>query len=379
MKNIVILGATGSIGTQAINVIQKNQDKYNLIGISVGNNISLAKDILIKNPSIKYLVLKNEKDIDEFLDFNIMVFSSDSGLKSIVEIQEVDFVINSLIGFVGLMPSIYTIQARKNLGLANKETLVTAGHIVMPMLKEFGVNLLPIDSEHSAIFQCLNGEKTKQVKRLILTASGGSFRDKTREQLEEVTVKEALLHPNWSMGVGITIDSATMFNKALEIIEAHYLFGIDYNDISVIIHYESIVHSMVEYIDGSIIAQLSKPSMEIPISYSLSYPNRIIDTNYNYDILKMSQLNFKEVDNERYPAIKIAFEVGKKGGSYPTVLNAAKESTTDLFLNNKIKFIEIETIIIDALKNHKYINNPTINEILQVDKEIRDYIYKKEK
>lgn len=326
--------------------------------------------------NIKYVCIANKEDIAKLNIINQEVLYGDAGLLEIVTKDEVDTIVNALIGFVGLEPTLKAIKAKKDICLANKETLVTAGDIIMPLVKENGVNLIPIDSEHSAIMQALMGNNIEDVKRIILTASGGSFRDLSLEELEDVTLEQALNHPNWSMGVGITIDSATMFNKALEIIEAHHLFDIDYDQIDVMIHYESINHSMVEYIDGCVMAQLSFPDMRIPIALSLSYPRRI-KLDVKQDILTMDKMSFKPVDLNRFKAIKIAYEVGKKGATYPTVLNASKEVANQLFVDGIIKFVDIEKVVIWALENHQVINNPSIEDILNTDRLTRKQVLEK--
>ena len=376
MKNICLLGASGSIGTQTLDVLYQHQDKFNLVAFSVGSNIEVANQILANFKQVKYVCVSNREDITKLNITDQEVLSGSDGLLELIVMKEVDTVVNSLIGFVGLEPTIRAIKANKDICLANKETLVTAGDIVMPLVKECGVNLIPIDSEHSAIMQALMGNNVEDVNRIILTASGGSFRDLTLEELENVTLEQTLNHPNWSMGIGITIDSATMFNKALEIIEAHHLYNIDYDKIEVMIHYESINHSMVEYIDGSVMAQLSFPDMRIPIALSLSYPRRI-KLDVKKDIMQMEKMSFKPVDLDRFKAIKIAYAVGKAGYTYPTVLNASKEVANQLFIDGIIKFIDIEKVVIWALKNHQVINNPSIEDILNTDKLTRKQVLEK--
>ncbi len=375
MKRIAILGASGSIGTQTIDVIKNNPDKFELVSASVGSNIDYLNNLIATFPTLKAISIQNEADLSKVEDFNGELSYGIDGMSNVATIKEVDIVITAVVGSVGLVPTIAAIKAGKNIGLANKETLVTAGHIIMPLIEEYKVKLFPVDSEHSAIFQCLNGENEKEINKLIITASGGSFRDKKRSELETVTVQEALNHPNWSMGAKITIDSATMFNKGLEVIEAHHLFGIDYADIEVLIHKQSIIHSMVEFDDYSVMAQLGTPDMRLPIQYAITYPERLeIKNSERLNLAQISQLDFKDVDLERYPAVRLAYEAGKAGGSLPTVLNAANEVAVDLFLNGKIKFLEIEKIVSDAMKKHKLINNPSIEEILKVDSQVRKEI-----
>lgn len=373
MKNIVLLGASGSIGTQAIDVIKQHPELFNLIGISVNQNVDYVKELLTTFDSIKYVNLGDNCDASCLENFDITITYGQPGLEQLASIDEADYILNAVIGFAGLAPSVSAIKAKKTLGLANKETLVCAGDIIMPLVEQYQAQLIPIDSEHSAIFQALHGESYEDIKRLILTASGGSFRDLSKEELANVTLEQALSHPTWSMGAGITIDSATMFNKALEIIEAHHLFNVDYDCIDVLIHPQSIDHSMVEFIDGSCIGQLSFPDMCIPIAYALSYPRRI-SIDIKRDIMEMVNLTFKKPDLERFSALKIAYAVGKQGHTYPTVLNAAKEEANNLFINNKIKFIQIETIIKEALIAHQVIVDPSLEDLYQVDKQTREWV-----
>ena len=291
MKNISILGATGSIGIQSLDVIKNNPHKFKLNSISIGENITKLREIL-KHFSPELVCLKNKDDFERMhTEYpNIKFTYGNEGLLEIATFNKSDTIINSLVGNIGLLPTIYAIESHKNIALANKETLVTAGHIINKKIKQYNVELIPLDSEHSAIFQCLNGKTHEDIKNIILTASGGSFRDKTREELKNVTIEDALKHPNWSMGAKITIDSATMANKGLEIIEAHFLFNVDYQNIKVILHRESIIHSMVEFNDSSIIAQLGTPDMRVPIQYALTYPDRIQNKNFK-------PLNFEEISS----------------------------------------------------------------------------------
>ena len=373
MKNIVLLGASGSIGTQAIDVIKQHPELFNLIGISVNQNVDYVKELLTTFDSIKYVNLGDNCDASCLENFDITITYGQPGLEQLASLDEADYILNAVIGFAGLAPSVSAIKAKKTLGLANKETLVCAGDIIMSLVEQYQAQLIPIDSEHSAIFQALHGESYEDIKRLILTASGGSFRDLSKEELTSVTVEQALSHPTWSMGAGITIDSATMFNKALEIIEAHHLFNVDYDRIDVLIHPQSVDHSMVEFIDGSCIGQLSFPDMRIPIAYALSYPRRI-SIDIKRDIMEMGNLTFKKPDLERFSALKIAYAVGKQGHTYPTVLNAAKEEANNLFINNKIKFIQIETIIKEVLIAHQVIVDPSLEDLYQVDQQTREWV-----
>ena len=375
MKNICLLGASGSIGTQTVDVISRYPKLFNLVAVSVNKSIDYLEYLVNKFPSIKYVCIGKLDLYNEFKDKypNITCFYGDEGLNKIATVKETNYVVNALVGFKGLIPTILAIRNKKDIGLANKETLVACGHIINKELKENNVKLYPIDSEHSAIFQCLKGENKKNVEKLILTASGGSFRDKSRDELENVNLEEALNHPNWKMGTKITIDSATMVNKGLEIIEAHWLFNMPYENIDVVIHKESIIHSMIQTKDGAIKAQLGTPDMRIPIMYALSYPNRLkIDTE-RLDFTKISTMNFKAVDINRYPAIKLAYEAGKQEGSMPTVFNASNEVAVDAFINKKLRFILIEEVIERTMKAHTNISNPSLEEVLEVDKWAREY------
>lgn len=382
MKNVSILGATGSIGIQAIDVIKNNKEHFKLNAISVGKNINELRKIL-KDFSPELVCVKDKSDCEILSSEykNIKFTYGNEGLLEVATFHKSDVIINSLVGNIGLLPTIRAIESGKNIALANKETLVTAGHIINEKIKKYEVKLIPIDSEHSAIFQCLNGENKKQINKILLTASGGSFRDKTRDELKNVTIEETLNHPNWKMGAKITVDSATMVNKGLEIIEAHFLFGIDYEKIKVVLHRESIIHSMVEFSDTTIMAQLGTPDMRNPIQYALTYPERISNNNFSFlDFDKIKSLNFSKLDFERYPCVKFAFESGKSGGSMTTVFNSSNEEAVKLFLNGEIKFLDIEKIIYESLHHHNKIENPDLDTILNLDFEIRNFVnlnYKK--
>ena len=353
MKYVYIVGACGSIGTQALDIIRDSKDEFKVVGMSVGSNLSLAKKLIEEfRPEI---VCYRKKEHIQALCYNPKICYGDDGLLEIASYHKYDneLFINALVGISGLMPTVNAIKAKKNIALANKETLVVAGDIINNLTKENNVLLYPIDSEHSAILQCLVGENINDVKKLIITASGGSFRNKNRSELENVTVKEALAHPNWSMGPKITIDSATMMNKGFEVIEAHYLFGIDYDKIETILHRQSIVHSMVEFNDSSIKAQIGASDMHTPIAYALRYPNH---SDLSYDKLNLIGVNlqFEELSFDRYPCLKYAYDAAKKGGCYLAVLNASNEAAVKLFLNGRIKFLEIEKIINDEINNDEY-------------------------
>ncbi|ADC48072.1 1-deoxy-D-xylulose 5-phosphate reductoisomerase [Alkalihalophilus pseudofirmus OF4] len=378
MKKISLLGATGSIGTQTLDVIKHHSDQFSLIAMSVGRNINLALDqINMFKPSIVSVMTQEDaQKLQLQISDEIKVVYGEEGLIEVAANNEADILVNAVIGSVGLAPTLKAIEAGKTIAIANKETLVTAGHIVTDAAKKHQVPLLPVDSEHSAIFQALNGESSSEVDRLILTASGGSFRDKTRDELNGVTVEEALNHPNWSMGAKITIDSATMMNKGLEVIEAHWLFDIPYDNIDVVLHKESIIHSMVEFVDRSVIAQLGTPDMKVPIQYALTYPNRLEASNSErLNLWEIGTLNFSKLDTERYRCMKFAYEAGRIGGTMPTVLNAANEEAVAAFLDGKITFLDIEDQIEQALERHEKINHPTLDVIKEVDRETRKFIH----
>lgn len=378
MKNISLLGASGSIGQQTIDVLTQHKDQFNLIAFSVGNNIDYAEH-LIQQFQPQLVAVKESTDAEALQKKypQTVVLSGLEGLVHVATYQNVDLMVNAVVGSLGLLPTIRAIEKGIDIALANKETLVTAGHIVMAKAKAHNVKILPVDSEHCAIFQCLNGENTATVNKIILTASGGSFRDLSREQLKNVTVEQALNHPNWSMGSKITIDSATMMNKGLEIIEAHWLFNMSYQDIDVVIHRQSVVHSMVEFDDTSVIAQLGTPDMRMPIQYALSYPQRLSLNGEKLDLTKWQNLTFETLDMERFPCVKMAYEAGKKGGSMPTVLNAANEQAVAAFLQEKIKFIEIEHYIEWAMTTHQWIAEPTLEQIIEIDAITRQSVAEK--
>ncbi|XMB85645.1 1-deoxy-D-xylulose-5-phosphate reductoisomerase [Mycoplasmatota bacterium WC44] len=373
MKNIYLLGATGSIGTQTLEVIEKNN--YNLVAFSSGYNFNKTIEIIEKfNPEVVSVALKSDciKLSEKFPNINI--YFGDEGLIKVATLNNNDgLLVNAVVGSIGLKPTVEAIKVKKTICLANKETLVVAGDIITNLIKECNVKMIPVDSEHSAIFQCLLGENNSEIEKIIITASGGTFRNKTREELIGVSKEEALKHPNWNMGAKITIDSATMMNKGLEVIEAHHLFDVPFDKIDTIIHLESVVHSMVEFIDGSIIAHLGVSDMKIPISYALSYPDRVTVRD-RLDFTKFSQFNFKEMDFVRFPLLKLAYEVGNKGGIMPCVMNAANEAAVELFLKDKIEFLQIEEIVINTVKSYKNIKSPSLDDIIKIDKEVKESI-----
>lgn len=379
MKKISLLGATGSIGTQTLDVIKSHPDKFTLEAISIGRNIDLGlKQINEYKPKLVSVQFKEDYDkLSKEIPKNTKLFYGTEGLEEVAANNDADILVNAVLGSVGLKPTLSAIQAGKTIAIANKETLVTAGHLITAEANKFNVDLLPVDSEHSAIFQCLQGERLQEVDKLILTASGGSFRDLERSQLANVTVQDALNHPNWSMGAKITIDSATMMNKGLEVIEAYWLFGMPYEKIEVLLHQESIIHSMVEFIDGSVIAQLGTPDMRVPIQYALTYPNRLdLVGKKRLSLWEVGKLHFSKPSFDRYRCLGFAFDAGKSGGTVPTVLNAANEEAVSLFLNGTISFLEIEEAIEKTLNWHQKISSPTLEEIQHIDKETRIFVKK---
>ena len=374
MKKISILGSTGSIGTQTIDIVRLNSD-VEVVGLSAHKNIDLLeKQIREFKPQVASIWEEDDAKLlkDRVKDIDVRIVFGMEGLIEVACINEADIIVTAVVGMIGIQPTIAAIKAKKNIALANKETLVCAGHIIMPLAREMNINIYPVDSEHSAIFQCL--DKNNPVKKILLTASGGPFRGFTKEELKNVTLEDALKHPNWRMGKKITIDSATMINKGLEIIEASHLFDMDIDDIEVVIQKESIIHSMVEFKDNGIIAQLGTPDMKLPISYALFYPERRYISEARVDFNALSTLNFSKPDPEVFEGLKMAISAGKRGGSAPTVLNAANEWAVDKFLNNKIKFIDIPYLIGMALDNHEFTKNPSIEDILYLEKWTEEFL-----
>lgn len=374
MKKISVLGSTGSVGTQTLDVVAKHSDHFQIEGLAAGTNTSLLLEQVRKFRPRKISVANRElaEQIKTEIPVGTEVFYGEQGLIEIAAGTDAEMVVTAVVGSLGLPSTLAAIEAGKTIGLANKETLVTAGHIVTALAKQKGVKLLPIDSEHSAIFQCLNGENRQDMASLTLTASGGSFRDRTREELKQVTVEDALKHPNWSMGAKITIDSATMVNKGLEVIEAHWLFGLPYEQIKVLLHPESIIHSFVEFKDTSMIAQLGNPDMRVPIQYALTYPERWESPSESLSLAQVGRLNFAEMDFERFPCLRMAYECGKMGGTATTAFNAANEVAVARFLRREISFLQIEDIIERVLDQHHNISEPELAEIEDCDKRTRD-------
>ncbi|MHA7963067.1 1-deoxy-D-xylulose-5-phosphate reductoisomerase [Paenibacillus sp. CAU 1782] len=369
MKKIALLGSTGSVGTQCLDIVRNSPERFKVVALAAGSNsellISQAKEF---QPALVSVATKELADeVKLHVSPVTTVLYGEEGLVETASFGEADIVITAIVGSRGLIPTLAAIDAGKTIGLANKETLVTAGELVMARAKERGVAILPVDSEHSAIFQCLNGERRVDVKSITLTASGGSFRDRTRAELQGVTVEQALNHPNWSMGAKITIDSATMVNKGLEVIEAHWLFGLSYDEINVLIHPESIIHSFVEFSDHSIIAQLGLPDMRVPIQYALTFPERHASGTGRLDLAAIGKLNFREMDFERYPCLALAYACGRLGGTAPTVYNAANEVAVARFLNGEISFLEIERVLETTVARHTVLPITGLDVIKEAD------------
>lgn len=374
MKKIAVIGSTGSVGTQTLDVCLQHPGQFEIEGLAAGTNADLfVKQVGMFRPKKASVATKEIADqVRHSIPPEVELFYGEEGLIEVAAGTDAETVVTAIVGSAGLPATLAAISEGKHIALANKETLVTAGHLVTGLAKEKGVSLLPVDSEHSAIFQCLNGERMMDVERITLTASGGSFRDLNREQLQNVTVEDALKHPNWSMGAKITIDSATMVNKGLEVIEAHWLFGKDFDQIGVLLHPESIVHSFVEYRDGSVIAQLGTPDMRVPIQYALTYPERWPSATKRLSLAEVGKLHFREMDFERYPCLRLAFECGKIGGTATSVFNAANEVAVARFLNKDISFLEIERIIESVLSRHKVLTNPGLDAIKEADRWARE-------
>jgi 1-deoxy-D-xylulose-5-phosphate reductoisomerase len=374
-RNISILGSTGSIGVQTLDVARNLDIKIS--GLSAHSNIDLLEK-QIREFMPRVVAVGTEKLAEELKnrvsDCNVEIFYGDEGLIRVATIEDADTVVTSVVGIVGLIPTMEAIRKGKHIALANKETLVTAGKLVMSEAREFGVKILPVDSEHSAIFQCFMGNRSQDVEKIILTASGGPFRGKNPEDMEKVTLAQALKHPNWSMGSKITIDSATLMNKGLEVIEAKWLFGLEIDQIQVIVHPQSIIHSMVEYTDGSVMAQLGSPDMRLPIQFALTYPIREANNFSRLNLLKTNNLTFEEPDFVAFPCLKYAFDSLKLGGTMPVVLNAANEIAVSMFLKEKIRFMDIPRIIENVMGKHTVNNNPSLNDIIEVDMWAREEI-----
>ncbi|MBE5932025.1 MAG: 1-deoxy-D-xylulose-5-phosphate reductoisomerase [Lachnospiraceae bacterium] len=376
MKNIAIIGSTGSIGTQTLDIVRKNED-LNVVALSAGSNVELlekqAREFM---PEIVGIWEEDKaKQLRIALsDVNIRVVSGMEGLVEIATIDSSEILVTAIVGMIGIRPTIEAINAGKDIALANKETLVTAGHIIMPLAKKQGVRILPVDSEHSAIFQCIHGETDNKISRLLITASGGPFRGKKKHELTDVSVEDALKHPNWAMGRKITIDSATLVNKGLEVIEAKWLFGIEPDNIQVVVQPQSIIHSMVEFEDGSVKAQLGTPDMKLPIQYALYYPERRFLPGERLDFAKMNGIIIDTPDRETFLGLDFAYNAIKAGGSMPTVFNAANEKAVALFLDKRIKFLKIYDLIDACMKAHNLIDNPNLQQILDTEQWVYNFI-----
>ncbi len=376
MKNISILGSTGSIGTQTLDIVRANND-LNVVAIAAGSNVKMLEE-QIREFHPKLVCVYNEEAAGRLktavADTDVKVVAGMDGLIEAATYNSAQIVVTAFVGMIGIRPTLEAIKAGKDIALANKETLVTAGHLVMEAAKEYGVKILPVDSEHSAIFQSLNGENKKEIDKILLTASGGPFRGWTREQMKNVQVEDALKHPNWAMGQKITIDSATMVNKGLEVIEAKWLFDVDIDHVQAVVQPQSIIHSMVQYKDGAVIAQLGTPDMKLPIQYALYYPERRYLAGDRLDFAKIGQITFEEPDLNNFAGLKMAYEAGRMGGSMPTVFNAANEKAVAKFLNREIGFLDITDMIQYCMEQHENINHPTVEQILEIEQWVYELI-----
>lgn len=379
MKNIAILGSTGSIGTQTLEVVRANPE-LKVVALAAGNSVEKMEEQIREFRPLVAGMWSEEAASDlkiRVADLPVKIVSGMEGLLEIAVLQEAQVLVTAIVGMIGIRPTIAAIEAGKDIALANKETLVTAGHIIMPLAKKRGVAILPVDSEHSAIFQSLNGEPKGRVEKILLTASGGPFRGRSREELANIQVEDALKHPNWAMGHKITIDSSTLINKGLEVMEAKWLFDVELNRIQVVVHPQSIIHSAVEYVDGAIIAQMGTPDMKLPIQYALFYPDRKPLDGMRVDFFALGQLTFEKPDMETFTGLKLAYRAATTGGSMPTVFNAANEKAVGLFLNRKIKYLEIAELIAESMERHKVIENPSVDQILETESGVYEWILKK--
>ncbi|PZU93708.1 MAG: 1-deoxy-D-xylulose-5-phosphate reductoisomerase [Pseudanabaena sp.] len=379
MKRITLLGSTGSIGTQTLDIVAEYPEQFQVVGMTAGGNIDLfAQQIRQFRPEIVAIAnekkLANLKEAIADLETQPIVLAGAEALETVASYGDSEVVVTGIVGCAGLLPTIAAIKAGKNIALANKETLIAGGEVVVPLVKKHGVKLLPADSEHSAIFQCLQGVPDGGLRRIILTASGGAFRDRPTEDMAAVTVADALKHPNWAMGKKITIDSATLMNKGLEVIEAHYLFGVDYDHIEIVIHPQSIVHSLIELEDTSVLAQLGLPDMRLPLLYSLSYPERVPTQWERLDLVKCGTLTFRAPDHQKYPCMDLAYAAGRAGGTMPAVLNAANEQVVELFLQEKIRYVQIADLIKYVCDRHSHVTKPELEDILEADQWARQAV-----
>jgi 1-deoxy-D-xylulose-5-phosphate reductoisomerase len=381
VKAISLLGSTGSIGTQTLDIAEQHPDQFRIVGLAAGRNVELlAQQVRQFQPKI--VAISDADKLPELqaaiadLTPQPILLAGEVGVVEVAQFSEADVVVTGIVGCAGLLPTIAAIKAGKDIALANKETLIAGGPVVLPLIQQYGVKLLPADSEHSAIFQCLQGVPEKGLRRILLTASGGAFRDLPVEKLAQVTVADALKHPNWTMGRKITIDSATLMNKGLEVIEAHYLFGLDYDHIDIVIHPQSIIHSLIELEDTSVLAQLGWADMRLPLLYALSYPERIATNWEPLDLVKVGSLTFREPDHAKYPCMQLAYAAGRAGGCLPAVLNAANEQAVALFLEEKIRFLEIPRLIEQACDRYHAQNHsqPTLEDIIAADQWARQEV-----
>ncbi len=377
MKNICLLGSTGSIGTQTLEIVREYSQDLNIVSLSAASNVELMEKQIREFKPKKVCMYQEEAALSlkqKVADTETVVLSGMDGLIELCQDDEVDIVETAIVGMIGIRPTIAAIEAGKDIALANKETLVCAGHIIMPLAAKMGVKILPVDSEHSAIFQSLQGFPKERLEKILLTASGGPFRGKKRDELINITWREALKHPNWTMGRKITIDSSTLVNKGLEVIEAKWLFDVEPENIQVVLQPQSIIHSAVQYVDGGIIAQLGTPDMKLPIQYALFYPDRRPMAGDRVDLFALGSIILDKPDMDTFLGLKFAYRAAKEGGSMPTVFNAANEKAVALFLDDKIKFLEIYEIIEKAMDRHKVIANPSVNQILEAEADCYDYI-----
>lgn len=376
MKKIGILGSTGSIGTQTLEIVRSNPD-LQVVALAAGSNVSLMEQQVREFHPLLAVMGSEEASADlksRIADTDTKVLAGMEGMLELAVLPQVEVLVTAIVGMIGIRPTIAAIEVGKTIALANKETLVTAGHIIMPLAKQKGVSILPVDSEHSAIFQSMHGENRERVSKILLTASGGPFRGKKTEELQDITVEDALKHPNWSMGRKITVDSATLVNKGLEVMEAKWLFDVEPDQIQVVVHPQSIIHSMVEYVDGGIMAQLGMPDMKLPIQYALFYPDRRPMDGKRVDFFALKSISFEEPDVKTFRGLQLAYDAIAAGGSMPTVFNAANEKAVGLFLDKKIRFLAIYDLIQGAMEQHKVIANPTVDEILEAEAQAHAYI-----
>lgn len=376
MKKIAILGSTGSIGTQTLEVVRSNPE-LKVVALAAGSSVDKIEEQIREFHPVMAAMWTEEAAAElrvRVADIDVKVVSGMEGLLEIAVLPESQVLVTAIVGMIGIRPTIAAIQAGKDIALANKETLVTAGHIIMPLAKRHGVSILPVDSEHSAIFQSLNGEPGDKIEKILLTASGGPFRGRSREQLQNIQVEDALKHPNWTMGRKITIDSSTLVNKGLEVMEARWLFGVELDRIQVVVHPQSIIHSAVQFVDGAIMAQLGTPDMKLPIQYALFYPDRRPMEGKRVDFFDLAQITFEKPDTETFTGLALAYEAARAGGSLPTVYNAANEKAVALFLERKISYLEIPELIGEAMERHRVIGEPTVEQILEAEAETYEYI-----